>query len=434
MHVSDLPTFDAVTGTFRPVPAACSPDRHLSLTDDASAWAASGGQALTGAADGPPLPVAAPIATAVAAALQTLRAHAGVNADLPDCRLIGERAACARLSRRGPVTVGGSGRLIRTADGWALVNLPRAVDRAALPALLDLDAEAVSWSQLEQWAASKASAFISERAMLLELAIGTSAAEAGDAALAARGQHDTTTPVLSVRAGEKRRGHRPHPLVVDLSALWAGPLAAHLLGLTGARVVKVESPRRPDGARLGPRQFFDLLHGAHESVSVDFTNPDDVGRLRRLLEAADIVIESSRPRALEALDISPYDVCADTSGLTWVSITGYGRTGPWANRIGFGDDCSVAGGLIARDGDRAFPVADAVADPLAGVHAAAAALAAHSAGGGVVLDVALRDVARSVAQRTVGQSRIDDIDVRPPFARTPTLRAPDLGADNHAHP
>ena len=88
------------------------------------------------------------------------------------------------------------------------------------------------------------------------------------------------------------------PLVVDLSSLWAGPLCAHLLGLAGARVVKLESTRRPDGARSGPPDFFSLLNAGKASVALDFGTRCGRGKLRRLLERADIVVESARPRAL----------------------------------------------------------------------------------------------------------------------------------------
>ena len=82
----------------------------------------------------------------------------------------------------------------------------------------------------------------------------------------------------------------------------------------------------------------------------------------------------------------------------WLSITAYGRTGPWRDRVGFGDDCAAAGGLVAWTADRspAF-VADAVADPLTGMVAAALVADAVRDGGGVVLDVALREVARVAA-------------------------------------
>ena len=72
----------------------------------------------------------------------------------------------------------------------------------------------------------------------------------------------------------------PPGLVVDLSSLWAGPLCAQLLGQAGARVVKVESTTRPDGARQGPAGFYDLLHAGQRSVALDLTSPPGGRRWR----------------------------------------------------------------------------------------------------------------------------------------------------------
>ena len=84
-------------------------------------------------------------------------------------------------------------------------------------------------------------------------------------------------------------------LVADLSSMWAGPLCGQLLAQAGATVVKVESAARPDGTRAGPPAFFDWMNGGKLSYVADFDQPSG---LRRLLAAADIVIESSRPAAL----------------------------------------------------------------------------------------------------------------------------------------
>ena len=169
-------------------------------------------------------------------------------------------------------------------------------------------------------------------------------------------------------------------LVVDLSSLWAGPTCARLLTGAGATVVKVESATRPDGARRGNRDFYERLHAGQEERSVAFETAAGVAELRALLAEADVIIEGSRPRALERLGIEPTEVVADRPGAVWLSITAYGRSGPWRNRVGFGDDCAAAGGLVAwtADGSPAF-VADAVADPLTGM-VAAALVAAGAAG------------------------------------------------------
>jgi crotonobetainyl-CoA:carnitine CoA-transferase CaiB-like acyl-CoA transferase len=85
-------------------------------------------------------------------------------------------------------------------------------------------------------------------------------------------------------------------------------------------------------------------------------------------------------------------------GLTWVSLTGYGRREPGAGWVAFGDDAGVAAGLAAATGGGGPPLfcGDAVADPLAGLHAALAALACWRGGGGYLLDLALSDVVAHV--------------------------------------
>src|SRR5439155_15408456 len=113
-------------------------------------------------------------------------------------------------------------------------------------------------------------------------------------------------------------GLSDRPLVLDLSALWAGPLAAHLLGAAGSTVVKVETAEQQDGARLGDRRFFDLLHGGHDSVVIDAAAPRDRRLLRRLAERADIVVASARPRAFATLGLDPA-ACCRQSPTTWVS-------------------------------------------------------------------------------------------------------------------
>jgi len=172
---------------------------------------------------------------------------------------------------------------------------------------------------------------------------------------------------------------------VDFTSLWAGPLCANLLSLCGAEVVKVESVRRLDGARRGPPAFYDLLHGGHRSVTVDFGSPGDLDLLRRLVGRADLVLEASRARALRRLDIVAEDVVS--SGTCWLSITAYGRD---QDLIGFGDDVAAGAGLVTAE---LFPCGDALADPLTGVTAAAFAVEALAGRDAVVVDVSMQAVA-----------------------------------------
>jgi crotonobetainyl-CoA:carnitine CoA-transferase CaiB-like acyl-CoA transferase len=187
-------------------------------------------------------------------------------------------------------------------------------------------------------------------------------------------------------------GSSAGPLVVDLSAMWAGPLCARLLGLTGLRVVKVESTRRPDGARTGDARFFDWLHGGHASVALDLATPGGRSALAELVAAADVVIESSRPRALAHLGIDVEAVVGARPGVTWVSITGHGRDGAAGQRVAFGDDAAAAAGLVAHD-DQGRPVfcGDAIADPITGLSAAVGALTSVVDGGGHLVDVPMVD-------------------------------------------
>ena len=117
-------------------------------------------------------------------------------------------------------------------------------------------------------------------------------------------------------------------------------------------VIKVESPARPDGARFGNREFFDWLHAGHRSLAADFGTREGRAALAALLEAADVVIEASRPRALAALGLAP-DMIPHRPGQVWLSITGYGRATP--ERVAFGDDAAVAGGLVGWDGRGRHP-------------------------------------------------------------------------------
>ena len=264
--------------------------------------------------------------------------------------------------------------------------------------------------------------------------LGLPAAAVGEVPRAGSDGGAGAAPVLARRLGDappRDPAARP-PLVVDLSSLWAGPLCARLLQGHGARVVKVESTRRPDGARRGPAGFFALLHAGQEAVALDLASTVGVARLRGLLAAADVVIEGSRPRALAQLGVDAEALVAGVAGpRVWVSITGYGRAGTAGGQVAFGDDAAAAGGLVAwgADGRPRF-VADAVADPLSGMAAAGAVLDALAGGGRWVLDVALARVAAAVAgpEQPERWAQGAPGEARPPSPPpSPAGRPPELG-------
>lgn len=358
----------------------------------AVAWARSGLMWLTGLADGPPQLCAAPLACCADGALAALRAVSGGAgrasfAGLRGATLLGERAAIARLGRRGAVSPGGNCRLLEAADGWIAASLVREEDWLLVPAWLEESVAEWSWETLPGAVRHRTQEVLIARGRLLGLAVAP-----------LRAPSRTGPHWVRIDHGRPWTAHcavPQAPLVVDLGALWAGPLCAHLLQLCGARVIKVESLQRPDGARRGSPAFFELMNAGKESIALDFDSVAGRTSLQQLCRAADIVIEASRPRALRQLGIQAEAMIAENPRLTWVSITGYGRAEPQDGWIAYGDDAGVAAGLsaILRE-TSGVPLicADAIADPLTGLHAALAAWQSHRTGGGRLVSLALREV------------------------------------------
>jgi crotonobetainyl-CoA:carnitine CoA-transferase CaiB-like acyl-CoA transferase len=375
------------------------------------AWVAAGLSALTGPADGPGL--APP--ESVAATVVDLVAGAPVDDPLA---LLGERAALAAWSRQGRTSCGGGTRLLSTADGWLAVNLARADDVVAVPAWLGVQPAEDPWPAVADAVAGQAGGEVEGAAVELGLAV----------AVVAGSPPPAEPPILRRRVGDAAPLDRP-PVVVDLSSLWAGPLCGHLLQLGGARVVKVEATGRPDGGRADTTGFFDRLHHGQASVALDLPSSYGLAQLRRLLASADVVIEGSRPRALQQWGIGAEAWLAAADGpRVWLSVTAHGREAAPA-RVGFGDDAAAAGGLVAWTDDGPWFLADAVADPLTGIAAHAAVVEALAEGGTWLLDAALSRVAASVA---AGGSASPVVDPPSPRARPSVGPAPELGADTAA--
>jgi hypothetical protein len=279
----------------------------------------------------------------------------------------------------GTVSAGGSCRLLPAADGrWVAMNLARRDDLELLAAWMRRPWDGPVWDAVAAALQRQPADAAVERAQLL----GIPAAVAAPA--------PAVPPLVTQPGGPRRRVPRT---VVDLSALWAGPLCAQLVGAaTGLSVVKVEDPTRPDGARAGPPAFWQRLNGTKEHVVADLTTDGGRRALAAVLSDADVVVTSARPRALDSLGWRPADHAA--RGTVWVTVTGYGLTGPWRNRVAFGDDAAVAGGAAVAAGGPDHPVfvLDAVADPLSGLCGAAAVVDAVATNRGAVIDLSLRDV------------------------------------------
>jgi len=381
-------------------------------------WANSGAMALTGwpaAALGPP--------QGLVEGIDRLgHPFPGLDA----LALLGERAALMGLWRRGATSCGGSCRLLPCADEFMAVSLPRQDDMDMVPAWLELDTvpalAPALWSTVGSKLRNGDPHALTARANLLGLPISRVGEATGP---------EKRLGVVPTRLGDAS----PRPdiigaLVIDLSALWAGPLCGDLLAGAGANVVKVESTQRPDGARRGTREFFDLLNGRKQSVALDLQSRQGVRILHELVRQADVVIEASRPRALAQFGLDAYDAVTSGGPQVWVSITGHGRSGDDANRVAFGDDAAAAGGLVTWTDDGPLFCADAIADPLTGLTAAGACLHAVTSGGRWLLDVSMSAVSAGLAGPTLPTHC--DYAVAAPHARPVTAPAPDIGADtNH---
>ncbi len=317
------------------------------------------------------------------------------------------RARMLGLAPAGLVSAGGSTKMLATRDGWCALTLSRVDDIEAVPALLERN-EPVDdpWTALATAAADRGAAAFVERARLLDLP----AAVLGEV---------TPAAPRSVANGHRAARAVSELLVADLSSMWAGPLCGHLLAAAGATVIKVESHNRPDGTRKGHPGFFNWMNSSKLSYAIDFRDDN----LRPLLEVADVVIESSRPGALTRHGLGPEQV-RGRPGRVWLRVTGYGTAADRANRVAFGDDAAVAGGLV---GAGPVFVGDAIADPLTGLESTLAVLDALGRGGGEIVDIALAEVAAGYATLPLGATpKIDE----PQQVPTPRHPAPDLGTDN----
>jgi hypothetical protein len=360
---------------------------RLSPGDAARMWSRSGAQWLT--ATGVAVPYG--VVDRVHALVRSLDARgAGLSGlvGTDGMGILAERAAVTGVGPSSEVSCGGATRLMRAADRWVAMTVARPSDVDLLPALFEsasasvtLDDGQVDWAAIGEHVGGSSSALLVERAALLGVACSIV------------GEETDGQPAKPERVGDADPARLSDLVVANLGALWAAPLAADVLARLGARVLTIESIRRPDGARSTDR-FFAALHGRTESVALELDRSVGQEELRRLLARVDVVIEASRPRALRHMGIDGRTL-ARTGPRVWIALTAHGQDQP--DRVGFGDDAAAAGGVVGwRDGSPVF-LADAIADPVTGLTIAERVGALVDAGGRWHVDVALSRVARSCA-------------------------------------
>ncbi|MFC5198687.1 MULTISPECIES: CaiB/BaiF CoA transferase family protein [Streptomyces] len=198
----------------------------------------------------------------------------------------------------------------------------------------------------------------------------------------------------------------PGPLtglrVLDLATLFAGPLAATLLGDFGAEVVKVEHPAKPDPSRgHGPSKdgiglWWKLLGRNKRTITLDLSKPGGRATLLRLAAEADVIIENFRPGTLEKWDLGWEELSAANPRLVLARVTAFGQFGPYARRPGFGTLAEAMSGFAAITGEPDTPPVlppFGLADSIAGLTTAYAVMTAlrarETSGLGQVVDMAI---------------------------------------------
>lgn len=212
--------------------------------------------------------------------------------------------------------------------------------------------------------------------------------------------------------------------VADFSAFWAGPAATHLLAALGADVVKVESLVRPDGMRLNSSRPKDpdwmeygaVFYGVNankRSMTLDLRQPEDVAAAEALIRWADVVTENFSPRVMEGLGLGGERIAEINPAAVFVRMPAFGLDGPWRDRTGFAMTVEQASGLAWMTGYADGPPMDVggVCDPLCGMHAVVALMAALQAraadGRGALVEVPLVEVALNTAAEQILQYSLD---------------------------
>ncbi len=190
--------------------------------------------------------------------------------------------------------------------------------------------------------------------------------------------------------------------VLEMGQLIAGPFAAKMLGEFGAEVIKIEPPGRGDPLRNwrlvheGTSVWWQVQSRNKRSITLDLRDPGIQALVRRLAGEVDVVIENFKPGTLEGWGLGWEDLRRVNPRLVMLRVSGYGQTGPYRDRPGFGLVAEAMGGLRHLSGEPGRPpvrVGVSIGDSLAALHGVIGVLLALRArdrdGEGQVVDVAL---------------------------------------------
>ncbi|HET9070694.1 MAG TPA: CoA transferase, partial [Acidimicrobiales bacterium] len=203
--------------------------------------------------------------------------------------------------------------------------------------------------------------------------------------------------------------------VVECGTLLAGPFCGQLLGDFGAEVIKVEDPGAGDPMRQwgqvkveGRSLHWPIIARNKKSVTADLRRAEGQALLRGLLERSDVLVENFRPGTLEKWGLGPAELAELNPRLVVVRVSGYGQTGPYAPRAGFGSIGEAMGGVRYLSGEPDLPpsrIGISLGDSLAATFAALGAVLALRArdrtGRGQVVDSAIYEAVLALMEAVV---------------------------------
>ncbi|WP_176558790.1 CaiB/BaiF CoA-transferase family protein [Micromonospora sp. WMMA1996] len=208
--------------------------------------------------------------------------------------------------------------------------------------------------------------------------------------------------------------------VIELGQLLAGPFCGQLLGDFGAEVIKVEDPGRGDPMRQWGREkpygkslWWPVVARNKKSVTADLRTDEGQDLVRRLVARADVLIENFRPGTLERWGLAPERLWEINPGLVITRVTGFGQTGPYSSRAGYGSIGEAMGGIRYVTGDPDRPPARAgvsLGDSLAATFACLGTLVAlHQrgrTGRGQVVDSAIYEAVLAMMESLIPEYQI----------------------------
>ncbi len=216
--------------------------------------------------------------------------------------------------------------------------------------------------------------------------------------------------------------------ILDFTAFWAGPVATAWFAALGADVIKVESVQRPDGIRftaaVRPAQHaqfyeqsyvFAAMNLNKRGITLDLSQPEGVEIARRLVERCDVVAENFTPRVLDGFGLGYDALRAINPATVMLRMPAFGLGGPWRDRPGFAQTMEQVTGMAWATGYEGGPpiIPGGVVDPLSGMHAALAVVAAlehrDRTGEGQLVEVPLIEAASAVTGEQVIRYAVDGV-------------------------